>query len=586
MSASRNRARARRSALLLATATELAAASLALSCGQPGPPREQASAPEAPFVERARELGLDFVHFNGRSGALYVVEVMGSGAALFDFDGDGDLDVYLVQGAMLGPNAAVSDALTAPAAHMLPLGDRLYRNDLARRDDGRDEARFVDITAASGIRTVSYGMGVAVGDVDGDGWLDLYRTAYGANTLWRNRGDGTFEDTTARAGLGEDSWSAGASFADYDHDGDLDLFLTRYVDFRYGNHQTCHAATSAVDYCGPASYRPLPDRLWRNRGDGTFEDVSTASGVGRVAGPGLGVVAGDFDGDGQTDFFVANDGSENFLWLQQRDGVFEEQALLAGVAVNAAGATEAGMGVDAADLDDDGDEELFLTHLVGETNTLYFNHGGGAFEDRSRASGLGPPSFPHTAFGTAFFDYDNDGRLDLLVANGAVRLRPELVAAGDPFPLHERNQLFRGLGDARFEDVSSSAGSAFELSEVSRAAAAGDLDNDGDSDLVLTNNGGPVRFLENRVGERSAWISFDVAAGTRLDITTGEGGPRHRRAKTDGSYLAANDSRVIVGLGRGGAESALDAKIAVNTVFRKESRRLVGLLPGLRYALP
>ncbi|HUP43623.1 MAG TPA: VCBS repeat-containing protein, partial [Thermoanaerobaculia bacterium] len=378
-------------------------ASPALAAATPEP------APGPYFVDRAAEWGLDFVHFNGMTGEYYFPEMMGSGCALLDYDGDGDLDVYLVQGALLGPDDTMADALFPYPGPGRPR-DRLYRNDPVRLPDGSWEPRFVDVTEASGLDVTGYGMGVATGDYDGDGDLDLYRTSYGPNQLWRNDGDGTFTDVTAEAGVDDPRWSVSAAFLDYDRDGRLDLYVVNYLEFDVAANPRCFTQSSRRDYCGPADFPPVPDRLFHNRGpapDGasggvTFEDVSAASGIAAARGPGLGVVAADFDGDGWTDLFVANDGQVNFLWRNQGPGpkggpggvTFRDEALLAGVALNREGRAEAGMGVDAADFDADGDLDLFLTHLAGETNTLYVNDGSGQFQDRTLEHGLGAPSFP------------------------------------------------------------------------------------------------------------------------------------------------------------------------------------------------
>ncbi|HUO87448.1 MAG TPA: VCBS repeat-containing protein, partial [Thermoanaerobaculia bacterium] len=411
-----------------------------------------AAPPPPPFLE-ADDVGLDFVHVNGRHGELYFVENVGAGAALFDYDGDGDLDLYLVQGEALGPEAQRQG-----------VGDRLFRNDLTRDADGRPVLRFTDVTAEAGLAEGEYGMGVAAGDFDGDGHVDLYVTNWGPNRLWRNRGDGTFEDVTAASGTGEPRWSVSATFVDYDRDGDLDLFVGNYVAFSYAVHKVCRSESGLRDYCTPLAFAAESDRLFENRGDGTFADATRAAGLDRVEPAGaLGVVAADLDGDGWVDLYVANDLAPNHLWINRGDGTFREEALLAGCAVDGQGRAQASMGVDAADFDGDGDEDLFLTHLTGEANTLYVNDGSGMFRDGSIAAGLAAPSLPFTGFGTAFLDYDGDGRLDLLAANGAVRQIEALARAGDPYPLHQTNQLFRNLGAGadgrvRFADVSAAAG--------------------------------------------------------------------------------------------------------------------------------
>ncbi len=355
------------------------------------------------FVEAGG--GPAFTHFNGMSGELYFPEMMGSGAALFDYDGDGDLDAYLVQGVMLGPGKSLADAVFPPPAGEA-LVDRLFRNDTGA--EGADAApRFVDVTASSGLAADGYGMGVAAGDYDGDGQVDLYVTNFGANQLWRNTGDGRFEDVTASAGVGDERWSVSAAWVDYDRDGDLDLYVGNYVRYTFDNAKPCRSSTSARDYCSPLVYKPDVDTLYRNEGDGRFTDVSAAAGVRKKFGGALGVVVGDFDADGWPDIYVANDGVANQLWMNQGDGTFRDEAMLAGVGVNMDGSPEASMGVDAADFDGDGDEDLFMTHLARETNTLYINDGEGWFEDRTLAMGLANPSFQYTGFGTAWFDYDN-----------------------------------------------------------------------------------------------------------------------------------------------------------------------------------
>ena len=300
-------------------------------------------------------------------------------------------------------------------------------------------------------------MGAAVGDIDNDGWVDLFVTALGSSQLFRNNGDGTFTDVTARAGTGDSRWSTSATFFDYDRDGWLDLFVANYVKFRADLKRACFSAGSARDYCNPAVYDPAPDRLLRNNGDGTFSDVTARAGLARSSGRGLGVLASDFNGDGWTDLYVANDGDANQMWINQRgSGVFSDEALLAGVAVNRMGQPQGSMGVDAADIDRDGDEDLFVTNLDNEGNTLYLNVGDGLFEDRTAEFGLFKLGF--TGFGTRFVDYDNDGWLDLLVVNGAVRHSSSQLQKGDPYPLKQRSQLFRNDRGRRFEDVSDSAG--------------------------------------------------------------------------------------------------------------------------------
>ncbi|MEM1207452.1 MAG: VCBS repeat-containing protein, partial [Acidobacteriota bacterium] len=471
-----------------------------------------------PFTEGAAAAGLDFVHFNGMSGGYYFSEMMGSGAALFDADGDGDLDVYLVQGSMLG-DGDLDGATFPPRPLDRPPRDRLYRNDLEAGAEGEPGLRFSDVTDDAGLDVLDYGMGVAAADFDNDGRVDLYVTAAGTNRHLRNVGEGgsiAFEDVTDDVtGIGR--WSVPAAVLDFDRDGWLDLYVGNYVDYSVANDKSCTDELGQPNYCGPLAYAPEPDTLLRNRGDGTFEDWSGRAGILREYGGCLGAVAADFDQDGWIDVYVANDGTPNQLWMNNGDGTFENRALLAGSAVNAQGHAEASMGVAVADVDGDGDQDLFLTHLTRETNTFYANSGDASFVDRSAESGLGAPSFDRTAFGVGWIDVENDGLLDLLVVNGAVKVIKPLALAGDPYPLHQPNQLFRNVGGGRFEDASAGAGAAFDPSEVSRGAAFGDLDDDGDLDVVVTNNAGPVRLLRNLLGQDRPWLGLRLLDASGRD---------------------------------------------------------------------
>ena len=517
-------------------------------------PRERA--PQPIFDEVAAETGLKFQHYNGMTGKLFLPEIMGSGAALFDFDNDGDLDVFLVQGSVLEPSDKPGRTLFPWRDSAEPRG-KLFRNDLTIARDGSRTLKFTDVTEQSGIAASGYGMGVIVGDVNNDGWPDLYLCNLGPNQLYLNNGNGTFIDVTKRSGTDDPRWSTSAAFVDYDRDGWLDLMVVNYAAFTVAGSPTCFADTTAKDYCGPRSFRPAGNRLFRNKGDGTFEDVTTAAGVANEFGHGLGIITADFDADGWMDIYVANDGDPNQLWINQKNGTFRNEALLAGAAVNRDGVAEAGMGVDAGDFDGDGTEDIFITHLMEETNTLYVNLGRGNFEDRTREAGLGLPGSRLTGFGTLFFDYDNDGWLDLLVVNGAVRLLQELARKGDPFPLDQPKQLFHNNGKGQFEEVSEVAGETFRLLEVSRGAAFGDVDNDGDTDVLVSNNNGPARLLINRVGNRNHWIGLRLLGkkanrdmlGARAEVVVTPKRVLWRRARTDGSYCSSQDPRVLVGLG-------------------------------------
>ena len=508
------------------------------------------------FKEVAEQAGLKFQHYNGMTGKFYLPEITGSGAALFDFDNDGDLDVFLVQGNVLETNGK-PESTQFPWRRTEPPRGRLFRNDLVIGKDGTRTLHFTDVTEKSGIVAAGYGMGAAVGDINNDGWPDLYLTNLGSNQMYLNKGDGTFVDVTKKSGTDDSRWSTSAAFLDYDRDGWLDLMLVNYADFTVANSPNCYAATSARDYCTPRVFHPPGNRLFHNKHDGTFEDVTVSAGIAKEFGHGLGIVTADFDGDGWIDIYVANDGDPNQLWINQKNGTFRNEALLAGAAVNRDGQAEAGMGVDAGDFDGNGTEDIFVSHLMDETNTLYVNLGKALFEDRTREAGLGMPAHRFTGFGTLFFDYDNDGRLDLLVANGAVQLLPELIRKRDPFPLGQPNQLFHNQGQGKFIEVSELAGEAFRVLEVSRGAAFGDIDNDGDTDVLVTNNNGPARLFLNQVGNRNHWLGLRVigkginrdALGAQVEIVISKNNVLWRRARTDGSYLSANDPRVLAGLG-------------------------------------
>ncbi len=480
------------------------------------------------------------------SGKFEYAEIIGSGAAMFDYDNDGDLDVLLVQ--YKGQS-------------------RLFRNDLS---DGK--LSFTDVTENSGVSSRGNGMGVATGDFNNDGCVDLFLTNLGPNQLFRNNCDGTFTDVSRQSHTdgepvspklaidrkaSEGGWSVSAAFVDYDRDGWLDLFVGNYVSWHAETSMPCFSPSGRQDYCSPNVFQPQPSRLYHNNRDGTFTDVTAAAGLLREYGPALGVSTADFNGDGWPDIYVANDGQPNQLWINQHDGTFKNMGLLSGTALSAHGKAKAGMGVDAGDFDNDGDDDLFVTNLTGEGNDLYVNDGIGLFEEQSARSGLGPASRAYTGFGTAWFDIDNDGWLDTLIVNGAVQTIEALRRLSDPFPLHQRKLLFRNLRDGRFEDVTARGGPAFQLSEVGRGAAFGDIDNDGDVDVLVANNNGKPRLLINNIGSRSHWIGLRLVAGkgrdrigARVGVVLDAGRTIWRRARAEGSYASANDPRVLVGLGQ------------------------------------
>ena len=512
-----------------------------VACGDgPAPPAEGPS-PDgigaSVFRDASAEAGLDFRHRSGAAGSFYLPEITGSGGALLDYDNDGDLDIYLVQSGSLASGDGAEN--------------RLYRNRLAADATGRAPG-FEDVTAGSGVGDRGYGMGVATGDYNNDGFLDLFVTNFGRNALYRNEGDGTFREVGGAAGVDDGRWGTSAAFLDFDLDGYLDLFVVNYVEFRVSQNPVCRP-TGERDYCHPSNFEPQVDILYRNRGDGTFADVTGAAGIDGVYGSGLGVATMDFDGDGRLDIYVANDGNENQLWRNLGNGAFEDVALFAGVALNGDGAAEAGMGIAVDDFDRDGDPDIFVTHLRDETNTLYENQGNGRFEDATFPRGLGYPSLAATAFGVQWLDFDNDGFSDLFVANGAVALGPPDQSGVSRYA--EPNQLFRGDG-SRFEAVSMSPGPA-ELLEVSRGAAFGDVDGDGDVDVLVSNNGGPARLLLNRAAAGRHWITLKLKRdrgerfgfGARVTLVRQRGERVRKLVGSDGSYGSASDPRIHFGLG-------------------------------------
>ncbi len=529
-----------RSSAVGATVLLLSAGSCDAPSGHPAAP--SGAPPRAArqwFTEHTARSGLDFAYQSGATGRLYLPEIMGAGAALFDYDNDGDLDLYLT-------NGYADPAGGGPAGGMK---DRLYRNE--------SDGAFIDVTDESGLGDPGYGMGVAVGDFDNDGNADLYVTNFGPDRLYRNRGDGTFEDVTERAGIDVPGWSASAAFFDYDRDGDLDLYVTQYVLF--DRQRRCFDHAGRPDYCGPKAFSPVPDVLLRNDG-GTFTDVSAAAGIDTVACAGLGVVCEDFDEDGWPDVYVANDAYPNQLWLNRRDGTFADVATELGAAYNMHGQAEAGMGVIAEDLDNDGACDLFITHLAAETNTFYRSMGpGAAFADLSGPSGLGPPSMAFTGFGTCAFDADLDGDLDVAVVNGRVNRMDPLPASvvGPPWDrLAEPKQLYVNEGKARFRLLGDEARAFCAPAEVSRALAMGDLDNDGDVDLVVTNIESKARIFYNDAPRAGRWLTISAidprlkreAIGARVTVLSGAA-MQSRTVRRAFSYLSSSDPRVHFGLG-------------------------------------
>jgi hypothetical protein len=497
-----------------------------------------AAAPPPFFVDATEAWGVDVDLDRAAPGNYFMPDSMTGGVAIFDADGDDDLDLYLVHGRW-------------DVARRAPAPDGVNRL-LLQGDDGV----FRAAPDAAGAADAGYGMGVAVGDADNDGDLDLYVTNYGPDAFYRNRGDGTFENATADAGIGNDAYSASAGFFDADADGWLDIFVTNYLDL--DPTREAIDAAGQPDYAGPSASPAVPDVLYRNRGDGTFSDVTEAAGLA-IPGRGLSVIFDDLDEDGRIDIYVGNDGDPNFAWIRQADGTYVDRAPLMGLAVNGVGRPEAAMGIARGDVDGDGAEDFLISHLVEETNTLYRRLGSGQFFDETLARGLAGPSLDRTGVGTAFFDLELDGDLDLIVANGRMFRRRTLAGAmlSDHWnPYGEPNQLFVNRGEGRFEEVAEGCGPACDDIEVSRGLVAGDLDRDGDVDLVIVNSNGSVRLYRNETPRQGHWLAVRAidpalrrdAVGARVEVQL-DGRALSRTVTAARSYFSSADLTTHFGLG-------------------------------------
>jgi hypothetical protein len=499
----------------------------------PQAPPRTFSQPAVLFEDITRRAGLDFQHTNGASPEKHIVETMGSGGGFLDFDGDGWLDIFLVDG------GSVADAQVSRRAR-----HRLYRN--------RADGTFEDVTPASGIRHRAFGLGVCAGDYDNDGRIDLYITGDRGNLLYRNTGNGAFADVTTSAGVGAAQLSTSCAFADLDADGDLDLFVVAYVDISAGEERCGDSKVRA--YCRPDVYKGLPNTLYRNNGNGSFSDVTRQAGLYSRDGKGLGVVVGDYDDDGLPDVFVANDLVPNFLYHNEGRGVFREVGLLSGVALASDARARAGMGADFGDYDGDGRLDLVVTNFELEAHNLFRNLGDGLFADATSQSGLNVATLPFLGFGAVFLDYDNDADLDLAIANGHVLDNTSQFRASSTYA--QRNLVLRNDG-GRFRDVGRLAGPGFALEKVSRALAAGDIDNDGDLDLLVTNNGQTADLLRNDGGHRGNALVVRLAGkasnrdgvGARVRLVAGSRA-QIREVKAGSSYLSQSDLRLHFGLGR------------------------------------
>jgi hypothetical protein len=475
-----------------------------------------------------------FVHQNGASGQKFMPETMAGGSLILDYNNDGWPDLFFVNG------GSYVDTRKAAAA-----GHRLFRNN---RDGG-----FTDVSASSGIRVFGFGMGACSADYDNDGWADLYVSGAGGGRLFRNAGGGVFTDTTAKAGVASSEWAASCAFGDIDNDGDVDLYVTHYVDFGANNNKYCVYSGNTRVYCHPNVYNGVADRLYRNNADGSFTDVSRPSGIFRPDGKGLGVVFGDYDDDGWIDIYVANDSTPNFLFHNKGNGVFEETGLLAGVAVGGDGQPLAGMGTDMGDADGDGRLDIVVTNLDRQTHSLYRNLGKGLFANATFESGIGEATLPFVGFGALFVDYDNDTDLDLAIANGDVI--DNISQFRDSTSYEQRNLLLQNDGAGRFRDLAAAAGPGFAIRKPSRSLSAGDIDNDGDVDLLVGNVGTAPDLLRNDGGNRSSSLIVKLVGtssnrdgiGARLKLTVG-GKVLVREVKGGSSYLSQSDLRVHFGL--------------------------------------
>ena len=520
---------------------------LLAGCGSDDSTRDSsAAAAEVVFTDVTEAAGIHFVHRTGAFGKKFLPETMGSGCAWFDYDGDGAVDLFLVNARDWPGEGIGTESASA-----------LYRN--------RGDGTFEDVTEASGLAAPLYGMGVAVGDFDNDGAPDLFINALGPDRLYRNRGDGTFEDVTERAGISDPAFGASATFLDYDRDGLLDLFVTHYVEWTREDDLFCTLDGTRKSYCTPESYPGASNRLWRNRGDGTFEDVSIAAGVASPEGKSLGVVVYDHDLDGWPDIAVANDTVRNFLYRNNADGTFSEIGRQVGIALSESGEARAGMGIDAGDVDGSGRESIVVGNFSAEMIALFHNQGLDAYSDDAAPAGVGNASLWTLAFGTFFFDYDLDGRLDLFVANGHVE--PDVGDVQAHVAYAQPPHLFHNIGGGRFVEVTRSSGADLAQPLVGRGAAYADFDGDGDLDVIVTTNGGRPRLLRNDGGAANGWLRVRLigtdsnrdALGARLELHDGER-KLVRTVRGSSSYLSQSEATVTFGLGRSGRGDRLDVE--------------------------
>jgi len=507
---------------------------------KPGVPAEHPDVVPANFVDVTSPAGVQFHHYASQTAKKYMLEIMGSGVALFDFDNDGRLDIFLVNGAPISDPTPLG---TIPRKSDPKYWHRLYH----QKPDGT----FEDVTERAGVQGKGYGYGVAVGDYDNDGFEDLFVTEYGGNRLYHNNGNGTFTDVTEKAGVGGSGWSTSAAWVDLDNDGFLDLVVLRYVQWDFEDH-VCLVNGTLRTYCRPDSFPPIEPLVYHNNGDGTFTEVSRQIGLSKP-GKGLGIAIADYDRDGHVDVYVANDSMPGFLYHNKGNGTFEEVALLAGVGVTDSGRTYAGMGVDFADYNNDGLPDLAVSDLAFDTYALYENEGNGFFKYATDATGLGNITMQHSGMGLHFIDYDNDGRKDLLVSQGHVMDTVNQVSPN----LHYREPILLVRNTPwGFVDVSAASGEVFRQAWAGRGLAIGDINNDGRVDAVVSTSEGPAHVLLNQTPTSNHWLILKMtghrsnrdAIGAEVKVVTARG-MQMATVTTAGSYLSSSDKRVHFGLG-------------------------------------
>jgi len=504
-------------------------------------PNEQAP---VRYVDITVPSGLRFLHRNSATPSKFLIETMTGGVALFDYDNDGWLDVYFVNGAPLKSNQTDAEPLEKTGPEFW---NRLFRNN--------HDGTFSDLTEKAGLQGKGYGMGAATGDYDNDGDTDLFVTSYGLAVLYRNNGDGSFSDVTAASKLTAQGFLTSAGFLDYDNDGDLDLFVCRYMHWNFALNIFCgNKGEDGRSYCHPDNFKAIPNLLFRNNGDGTFTDVTASSKIGESAGKGLGLAFADFNNDGLLDISVANDSYQQFLFKNVGKGVFQEMGVLAGTGYTQDGKTFAGMGTDFADIDDDGFPDIMTTALTNESYAYFHNNGDESFTYATLVSSLGEITRLLAGWGMRIFDYDNDGSKDLFLANSHVM---DNIEKTQPHLRYLQKPLLLKRNGKKFQDVSPASGEVFQQVWASRGASFGDLDNDGDIDIVVSNCNGPAYVLRNDGGNRNHWIGLELQGkksnrdgiGARVKLVSESGKAQYNLATTTASYLSAIDRRVFFGLG-------------------------------------